>query len=225
VPGDPLCGALLASHGAWNWRILPAMAASLCAYCAGLIINDLADFREDVRERPSRPLPSASVSLRLAIWLAVLFLAAALGAAFCANRIVAIVAGLLLVNILWYNLKAKRNAAIAPVAMGLCRGLSVLVGAVAIAPFDPSAANSIWRGPAFIPACVILVYIAAVTAMARGETRDPRRPALIGALIRALLFIQAGFCVWAGGIGWGAALVLLALWPISRMVSSHFYAS
>ncbi len=75
------------------------------------------------------------------------------------------------------------------------------------------------------PAAAVTLYIAAVTALARTETRNPRIPPLIGSLIRGLLFIQAGFCLVAGGSGWIAALLLLALWPVSRLVASHFYAS
>jgi len=216
VPGDPLCGALLASHGVWSWRILPAVIVSFGAYCAGLVINDLADYSEDLRDRPNRPLPSGSVSRRTAVALAVFFIVAALAAAACVNNALLMLAVVLLGEIFWYDLRAKKSAVIGPMAMGVCRGLSVLAGAVAIAPPSQKALGA---------AAVITLYIAGVTALARTETRNPRIPPLIGSLIRGLLFIQAGFCVLAGGSGWAAALVLLALWPASRLVASRFYAS
>jgi 4-hydroxybenzoate polyprenyltransferase len=216
VPGDPLCGALLASHGVWSWKVLMPAVVSMAAYCSGLVINDLADFSEDLRERPGRPLPSGSVSRGLAIALALSFSIVALAAAALVNKAMLILAAMLLVEILWYNLLAKKNALIAPIAMGICRGLSVLVGAAAIAP-PPTVAIA--------AAGVITLYIAGVTALARKETGDARIPPLIGALIRGLLFAQAGFCIMAGGAGWAAALVLLALWPVSRLVGSRFYAS
>jgi 4-hydroxybenzoate polyprenyltransferase len=216
VPGDPLCGALLASHGVLSRRLLPPLVVSLSAYCAGLVINDLADFAEDLRERPGRPLPSGGVSRPMAIGLAILFIGIALIAAAFVNSALLILTGMLLAEILWYNLLAKKNAIIAPIAMGLCRGLSVLVGAAAIGVPPPVALAA---------AGVVTAYIAGVTALARTETRNPRIPPLIGTLIRALLFIQAAFCLLAGGSGWMAALLLLALWPVSRLVASHFYAS
>ena len=216
VPGDPLCGALLAGHGQWSWRILPAIAVSLSAYCAGLVLNDLADLPEDLRDRPDRPLPSGAVSRRAAIALAVAFIIAAFAAAAIVNGALLVLTSLLFVEIFWYNFIAKKNALIAPVAMGLCRGLSVLAGAVAISPPTPLA---------LCAAGAIALYIAAITALARNETRNPRIPPRIGALIRALLFIQAAFCLLPGGAAWPAALLLLALWPISRLVASHFYAS
>ena len=216
VPGDPLCGALLASHGVWSWRIIPAIVISLSAYCAGLVFNDLADYSEDLRDRPTRPLPSGAVSRRLAIALAVVFIAIALAAAACVSSALFILTVVLIAEVLWYNLQAKKSALIGPVAMGICRGISVLVGATAILPPPPFALSA---------AAVITIYITGVTTLARTETSNPRIPPLIGSLIRGLLFIQAGYCAAAGGSGWMAALLLLALWPLSRLVASHFYAS
>jgi 4-hydroxybenzoate polyprenyltransferase len=223
VPGDPLCGALLASHGVWSWRILPCVVISIASYCAGLIINDLADFSEDLRDRPTRPLPSGQVSRRTALALALIFIFVALVAAASVSLPVLTLTALLLAEILWYNLLAKKNALFAPIAMGLCRGISVLIGAAALFPLH----NSYFIIHTFplLPAAVITFYIAGITILARTETRNPRIPPLIGSLIRGLLFIQAGFCLLAGGSGWIAALLLLALWPVSRLVASHFYAS
>jgi len=222
VPGDPLCGFLLATHGQWSWRILPCVAVSLAAYCAGLIINDLADFSEDLRDRPTPPLPRGAVSRKTAVTLAFLFLIIALAAAASVSKLLLILTAVLLAEILWYNLLAKKSPLLAPIAMGFCRGLSVLVGAAAVIPLHRS---SFVLQPSLPAAILITLYIAAVTALARRETANPRIPPLIGALIRGLLFIQAGFCAAASGSGWVAAILLLALWPISRFVSSHFYAS
>jgi 4-hydroxybenzoate polyprenyltransferase len=140
----------------------------------------------------------------------------ALGVAAVVSWALMILAGVLLGEILWYNLVAKKSAVIAPIAMGLCRGLSVLVGAVAMGPASRMALGA---------AGVIALYIAGVTALARAETRDARIPPLIGRLIRGLIFIQAGFCMVAGGTGWIVGVVLLALWPVSRLVGSRFYGS
>src|SRR5205807_1967965 len=67
VPGDPLAGFLLASAGrapAFG-ALCFAILASLCFYCYGLLLNDLADLEEDRRDRPSRPLPSGAVKKRV----------------------------------------------------------------------------------------------------------------------------------------------------------------
>jgi 4-hydroxybenzoate polyprenyltransferase len=221
VPGDPLCGFLLASRGHWSWRIVPCIVVSLASYCAGLVINDLADYSEDLRDRPGRPLPSGAVSRRAAVALALSLIAVAIATGAFVSPPVLVLTFLLIGEILWYNLLAKKSAFFAPIAMGLCRGLSVMLGAAAIVPLQPLAFSL----QPFLPSAVITLYIAGVTLLARNETRNPRIPPQIGSLIRGLLFIQAGFCAAAGGAGWIAALLLLALWPVSRLVASHFYAS
>ena len=217
VPGDPLCGALFAIHGAWSSSIVPCMVISLCAYCAGLVINDLADYVEDLRERPARPLPSGAVSRRTALILAIVFVAVAVSTAACVSRPVFFATVFLLALILLYNLFAKRIPKFGPAVMGLCRGASVNLGISAVMPVHTT--NQM------LPVIVITAYICVLSAAARNETSNPRIPPLIGKLIRGLLFIQAGFCAYAGGIGWAAALLLLARWPVSRLVASRFYAS
>jgi 4-hydroxybenzoate polyprenyltransferase len=61
VPGDVLAGFLLApaaAGGAGSIRCLLAIPAGLLLYAAGLVLNDLFDYAEDLRDRPDRPLPS-----------------------------------------------------------------------------------------------------------------------------------------------------------------------
>jgi len=242
VPGDPLCGYLIASGGRLSWHVIPAIGISVALYCAGLIVNDLADFSEDLRDRPMRPLPSGGVAVKAANTIAIVLISIAVILANLVNATVAVIAVILVNEILFYNVFAKKNAFVGPIAMGLCRGSSVLIGAAAILPFHPSSfvvpayAGPVitfyfgnlhfgFRNSPYLAAGVITLYIAGVTALARKETSNPRIPPLIGSLIRGLLFIQAGFCASAGGYGWVAAILLLALWPVSRLVSSRFYAS
>jgi len=193
------------------------MVISLAAYCAGLVINDLADYKEDLRERPDRPLPSGGVSRRTALFLAVVFIAIAIGTAATVSLAVFISTIFLLALILFYNLLAKRIPILGPVVMGVCRGASVQLGIHAVMS-NPTNYQ-------ILPAVVIAGYICGLSGVARNETSNPRIPALIGKLISGLLFIQAGFCAYAGGAGWVAALLLLALWPVSRLVATRFYAS
>ena len=234
VPGDPLCGALLASHGKWSWIIVPAIVASLSCYCIGLTLNDLIDQEEDRRDRPTRPIPSGAVSAKEAGNLILALLVIALGASLLLGRS-ANVTVLLLLLILAYTVAKKEMPRLAPFLMGSCRGASVLVGVRAMGPthisslmiqpfFPAHRFPPVNMGPLYA-AAFITAYIAAVTVLARTETRDPRIPPLIGLLIRGLLFIQAGFCFLAGGLGWIASLLLLALWPLSRLVAKRFYAS
>lgn len=193
VPGDPLVGALLAmADRGWN-EPLPwaAAGASLCLYAAGLIDNDLADLDEDRRDRPGRPLPSGAVSARHASAARLALLLAGLALAAVCSPQALLVAGGIGAAVLAYNRGLKRVPFLGPLTMGACRGLSVLLGAVAVAP--PAAdASRTWSGVA-----ALTIYIAAVTQMARGETGIPGRARRIGVLIGLLPLLQAALAIAA----------------------------
>src|SRR6516225_6836668 len=78
VPGDPLAGFLLATNGHADTHLVFAIGASLCLYCHGLLVNDLADLAEDRRERPSRPLPSGAANVRTVLVVAIVLALVAL---------------------------------------------------------------------------------------------------------------------------------------------------
>ncbi len=75
---------------------------------------------------------------------------------------------------------------------------------------------------------LIVTLLNAVWLLRRLLARPlPALPPLIGAHIRLLLPLQAAAC-WFGasqGIGPTCAFILLALWPVSLLVSKRFYAS
>lgn len=79
------------------------------------------------------------------------------------------------------------------------------------------------------PAAVLFV----VTLIATGHllfkllTKPAPLPPLIGAHIRILLPLQASSCWFGASQGSGPifAITLLAMWPLSRLVSKRFYAS
>jgi 4-hydroxybenzoate polyprenyltransferase len=187
VPGDPLAGALLAmADRGWN-EPLPwaAAASSVFLYAAGLIDNDLADLDEDRRERPTRPLPSGAMStLRASAGRIGLFTWGLVLAALCGPHALLVACGLVIL-VLAYNHGLKRVPVLGPLAMGACRGLSVLLGAAAVAPLAPEASMT-WSGVA-----AVAIYIAALTQMARGETGIPGRARMIGTLIGLLPLLQA----------------------------------
>ena len=277
VPGDPVAGYLISNAGFVDHTLPLVGLASLLFYGAGLLLNDLVDIAEDQEERPNRPLPSGNASprsVRLVLWLlngAGMALVAATG------QFKAVLAAGATVLAVWaYNCLTKKRAGWGALNMGLCRSLSMMIGA-----FAGPAPNA-----APIAAVVALstgLFIAAVTNLARFETRQtppkgarllplfallpgllfgiqnsaysPDKipaagiftltaaaclllcmrlwknpnplPPFIGAHIRLLLPLQAAAC-WFGasqGIGPACAVVLLALWPVSKLVSRWFYAS
>lgn len=219
VPGDVIAGCLLATEGfSKPFAFLAVLFASLFFYAFGLVLNDLMDLREDTAERPSRPLPSGAIkpqSARIAAWLLAI---AGLLLCACAGMKPLIFGAAVVAAVTAYNCYSKKNFFLGPVNMGLCRGLNVLLGA-SLAP--------VITIPAFAGAFLIGAYILAVSFLARTETKNPAIPPLIGKLIRALIFVQAILCAFAGSIaGWACALILaLALWPLSSLIGRKFYSS
>jgi hypothetical protein len=74
---------------------------------------------------------------------------------------------------------------------------------------------------------LIAALAAVLLAVKMFAKQRPPLPPLIGGHIRVLLPLQAAFCYAANpwGLGRPAALILLALWPVSRLLSRWFYAS
>jgi 4-hydroxybenzoate polyprenyltransferase len=186
VPGDPLAGYLLAAAAAGNvttgWRAPgAAILVALCLYACGLLLNDVADFDEDSRDRPGRPLPSGRVGRGSATVAAALAAAIAVALAFRISATSGVVACALLAAILLYTFPARRRSCVGMAIMGLCRGLSVLLGASAV---DASPWHCL---PAVVAALVTALYITALSAIASRETETehvgPKRyaPAAAGA--------------------------------------------
>lgn len=197
VPGDPLAGAILAAAtlgSSPSWAMASAaVGVSLLLYMAGLIDNDLADLKEDRRDRPNRPLPSGQVKIAHALLSMTLMLLGAIVLAARINRLCLTVAAALAVTMFLYNHWLKRVPIVGPLAMGLCRGLSVLVGASTMGePGLPAI-------PADLAAGLVALYIAAVTFIAAGETtgKPVGRKRNLPATLLAFFFTLVSMFVYA----------------------------
>jgi 4-hydroxybenzoate polyprenyltransferase len=193
VPGDAIAGFLLARSAGLSanrpyLRMAMAAAVSLLIYAAGLLWNDWFDLPEDLRQRPSRPLPSGRVRAGHVALAANVLVAAAISVAAIAGQATLWTAAVLGAVVLAYDMALKRVRLIGALAMGCCRGLSVLVGAAAL------GADGLTRAPVIAAAAGITLYVAAVTWLARGETRQ--RP--VG---RQTAAIAAAFVVWLTAVG------------------------
>ena len=163
VPGDPLAGYLLAWGMHLDWlRILAACAASLCFYCAGLLWNDLADLREDAYERPARPLPSGAVPPRAVSTAAGALVFCGLGLCAFGGRMALLLGFSTVAAVAAYNFLLKKIPIVGALNMGACRGLSLLLGTGFGGAISPAAG---------LAAGVLGLYTAAVTALARQETK------------------------------------------------------
>jgi len=192
VPGDPAAGVLLAA-GAYgmtvDWaRAWPCLAAALCLYMAGLVSNDYFDRDLDAMERPERPIPSGLIRPAAALAVGLILTVAGLALAACAGRLALLIAALLAMSVWAYNIRLKHVPVLGPLAMGLCRGLSLLMGASVL------GSEALFRTPVLLAAGGLLLYIAAVTMIARLETASAN-PANKAGRIGLLLWMPP-FAIW-----------------------------
>ena len=178
------------------------MAASVCLYAGGVVLNDFFDRAVDAVERPERPMPSGRVPAARAATLGVVLLVAGFAAATQASRVSAGVAAAIGSFVVAYDARAKRHPIVGPICMGVCRGLNLLLGVSA----DAGALHAGWPIGLFS-----VVYIAAVTTVSRGEVHGGRTGVATFALI-SLGAVLAGLAALAmrSTAGQIAALVLVA---------------
>lgn len=217
VPGDPLAGAALALVGATvpapTRGPLLAAAAGCLIYLAGMAFNDVFDREEDARDRRSRPIPSGQVSVAGASLLGLLLIAGGLAAAWQASPMAGQCAVALVIATFAYNGALKSGPA-GPLAMGLCRGLNLLMGAFAVG-WTPAGATA-HAGP-WVAAVLLAAYVVAITRAAEGEVTGADATAAGKALERFLAVIAGGvvlaclgvFPAEAGALAPLALLVLL----------------
>ncbi len=182
------------------------LVASCLIYTAGMVLNDVFDAEIDARERPERPIPSGRISLSTARRLGFGMLAVGAGAGSLAGLLLgdyraAVVAWLLALCVVLYDGLLKRTP-IAPLLMGGCRALNVLLGM--------SAAGAAWEPWNWLVAAGIGTYIAGVTWFAQSEARESPRWRL--ALGTAVLLGGMGLLAWLPG--WRPILVSAGTWRL-----------
>ncbi|GAB5403737.1 MAG: hypothetical protein Aurels2KO_19680 [Aureliella sp.] len=213
-----LAAGIVAGHLWWPMTaFIPTLLASLFAYWAGMIHNDVVDQEEDRRSRPNRPLVSGRISPVIAghiangmlllgplIILAVTFLHTSdqlwLLAAFMSS-------GILSCCVRFYNSPIKHTI-LGPVVMGACRAMNIImVGATMLAVntlppiVDENApVPSTVQFPAGLVglAIGIGIYIVGVTFYARKEEGDSSPATLsFGVLLQVVgLVVIGGLGVW-----------------------------
>ena len=162
---DVLAGfavAGLARPTALPWLLI----STGCLYAGGIVLNDYFDRDLDAVERPERPIPSHRVSPARAAALGTGLLGAGILAASVSGTAAGLVAVGISAAVLLYDAWGKHQGLFGPINMGTCRGLNLLLGVAAV----PPALAHHWP-----LALVSLTYIAAVTAVSRGEVRGGQR--------------------------------------------------
>ena len=211
---DVLAGfavAGLLDRGALAWLL----ASTACLYGGGVVLNDVFDADLDRVERPERPLPSGRVSLRAAAALGTVLLAAGVAAAAQANRVAFAIAAAIAILVVFYDAIGKRHDAIAPVTMGMCRALNLLLGVAS----TPAEVQHCW------PIAVIpLTYIAAVTMLSRGEVHGGTRRPATAALVSLSFACAALMVIAARSVEHKTAALVLALAVVWRVMPPFWRA-
>lgn len=183
---DVLMGYLIA-HGSFAppWPLALLVAASCLMYVAGMVLNDVFDIDQDMRERPHRPIPSGRIHAGFALTLGRGMLAAGAVCGWAATLATGdmrcgLTATALAVLVYLYDRVLKRTP-LGPLGMGGCRFLNVLLGM--------STAAVAWQTPHFAAAAGIAIYIVGVTWFARTEAAESQR----WQLLLATAVMLAGF--------------------------------
>jgi len=192
VLGDTVAGAAAAGIPLRGRRLaLPVASVSL--YWAGMALNDWADRRLDAVERPERPIPSGAGSATQALAVAGTLTVAGLGlAAYGGGLRVA----LPLAGAVWaYDLALKSTVA-GPVAMAVCRGLDVMLGAAGARGGMSAGLSS---------AVVLAGHTAGLTVLSRGEVHGAStttaKAALAGTVVAGLAAVTGRATSWRHRLG------------------------
>ena len=185
---DVLAGFLIVSHTrGFGWPPLPlwlAIAASLCFYAAGMVLNDVFDVEVDRRERPERPLPSGLIALGTAARVGNGLLAMggvfACATAFLSGHAAVALVGAALTSAIWIYDRQAKATILGPAVMGSCRSLNWLLGMTAAG--GPTEQYE-WLLPIGMG-----LYVAGITLFARDEAGRSRT----GTLCTATLVMLAG---------------------------------
>jgi 4-hydroxybenzoate polyprenyltransferase len=170
-------GFLFTHEDLQPWPVFSLLLAASCLlYTAGMVLNDVFDRDVDAQERPGRPIPSGRISVAFAqrLGFGMLIAGGALGWAAGlfggpldgAQLRSGLTATALAAAVLAYDWLLKRTP-LAPLAMGACRALNVLLGM--------SVAAGPWRPLHLAVAAGLGIYIAGVTWFARTEARHSSR--------------------------------------------------
>ncbi|WP_202111248.1 UbiA-like protein EboC [Sphingobacteruim zhuxiongii] len=192
---DVLAGLAIAClfmiQGLPSWMdIVNIVVSSMLLYTGGIVFNDVFDAKLDRIERPERPIPSGRIAISSASIFGIVSFVIACWLAMQVNMTCLYVALAIVVMCILYNGIAKHHFILGPIAMGMCRGLNLLLG-FAVIP----ASLTHW----YI-ALVPVIYIASVTNISRGEVYGNNKTALQVSLgLYLLVILILSYFAWQSG--------------------------
>ncbi len=163
----------------WPGYLWLTLAASMF-YTGGMFLNDAFDLPFDRTNRPERPIPNGDVSRAEVFVVGALFVS--IGELLLLTSSTALVVGALLAAaIVIYDYSHKNNR-VAPIIMGICRGLVYCLAAAASGGLTRSVV---------VGASVVAIYVAGLTIVAKLAGANARW--LIPVLIAGISLVDAIF--------------------------------
>lgn len=190
---------IVAAHATATWPQYARLAIGMSLlYTAGMFLNDAFDRKFDAIERPDRPIPAGEVAVGTAFGIGFGLMLAGVAIIAVQPSFVAPLAWsvLLAALIVRYDYRHKRNP-LAPLMMGLCRGLVYCVASAAVAASVSP--------PVLIAAAGLTAYVASLTLVAK--RLGPRAGIVIPLLIAGISLLDAGVIALSGG---SMTLVMMA---------------
>jgi 4-hydroxybenzoate polyprenyltransferase len=183
------------------WLVL----ANAGLYGGGVVMNDFFDANLDSLERPERPIPSGLIKRGEALTLGLCLLAGGVIFSFLASTTSGAIALAIAIAAVVYDKWAKHHHFMGPLLMGICRGLSLLLG-ISIIPAQMVDLSFL----GIIP----IIYIAAITMVSRGEVHGGSKRVLAAAMVFYVLSM-AGILLFSFlRDSAGYALLFIALWAV-----------
>lgn len=141
--------------------LIALMFVSAFIYMGGMIFNDCADYQDDLRFQPFRPLPSGRISKKFAYIMGIMFFVFALILAYVVGKIQFFISLILCLTVLAYDFYLK-NTFLRNIIMAACRYLNWLLGlsVVALTQFY------------FLIPIPIFLYIMGLTMLSTVETGE-----------------------------------------------------
>ena len=155
-----LAAWLLSGGGNW-WCFAVLCVGASCFYLGGMFLNDAFDAQFDQQRRKERPIPSGAIPEHTVWRWGWSWLAAGIICLACLGKLTAVLALLLAVTIVFYDVVHKLLA-FAPVFMAQCRFLLYLVAASCAS--GGMAGLAIWSGLA------LGAYVLGVSYLAQKES-------------------------------------------------------
>lgn len=177
------------------------LLSSVLLYAGGISMNDVLDYKLDLKERPERPIPSGKITVQRAAVFASLLLAGGVVFAAWNHTYSGLLAFSIAVLSLVYNKWSKHDSIVGPLNMGVLRGLNLLLGMSII----PGVVTN-----NFVIAIVPVIYIYAITMVSRGEVHgSSRSPLYVAGILFLLADVGILFLGWSYGIIWLPILFII----------------